>query len=416
MNKKDTPGKGDLELDFNDLEIKKAQVPLEPDSNKSPESTFPLIEVPLPSGVSLGSRTILEPILSKVDDSVADQQSDRFLAPSFLIRLSSDSEPEGREGQSGEGQPTEDQSREGQPTEGQSRVEKVANQTWSISNGQQWPVFIKRFHLNNPIEASTLKKLALAVKRYGDNRLSLGSNGYFDVFFNDRTLLEQFSQEIDEKLLPAKSLTQINIAYCSGLLACPMAAVDTLTAAEKLEEILSGHFWSNTPSRRLPLTLTIAGCQVGQGLDCGIYEYCDLTLVGSRDSYPVIDQKLASLSEKISLLITDCPGQAINRGHAAGATIEINPKRCLRCGWCVKEDPAFSWPTPQKSYFSLEISGRRTYPPYDFIPPKTLCPKLPNDWIDIGLKLIKLIEFWRLEAKNGEILADFISRQGIENL
>jgi dissimilatory sulfite reductase (desulfoviridin) alpha/beta subunit len=301
-------------------------------------------------------------------------------------------------------------------TNNKTKIEKIADHTWSVSSGQLWPVFIKRFHPTRPVNSAALKQLAVSVKRYADNRLCVGPNGYLDVFFNDRNSLELFSEEMDGHLPPPQSPAQVKISYCSGLLFCPMAAVDTITATDKLSEILTGHSWVKSPKRRLPLTMTIAGCQVGQGLGCGLYEYSDINLIGLRDSFPKIDQKIASLSPNISLLITDCPGKAINRSHITGSIIEINHQRCTRCGWCVNESPAFTWPTPQKGYFSLELSGRRTYPPYEYIPSKVLWPKISDDWMNVGLKLMELIEFWRAEAVDGEILADFVERRGLKNL
>jgi dissimilatory sulfite reductase (desulfoviridin) alpha/beta subunit len=393
VNNKNTHNTGELELDFNEIEVKKAQVPILPDADNSPESTHPLTEAPFPSGASLSSNTILDPVLSKVNDVPVDEELVRFLPPPFFLRLNLD------------------------PTlEGRSKVEKIADQTWSITNGQLWPVFIKRFHLTKPIKASTLKRLAIAAKRYADNRLCLGPNGYFDVFFNDRKSLEQFTQDIEGELPSSHAQAHVKISYCSGLFCCPMAAKDTLSAARKLSETLNSHIWAKTSKRRSPLTLTIAGCQVGQGLGCGLREYSDLALIGRRDSLPEIDQKIASLSPKISFLITGCPGQAINRSHIPGSIIDINQGRCNRCGWCVNEDPAFSWPSPQKGYFSLEISGRRTFSPYEFVPSSMLWEKIPEDYIDFSIILLKLIECWRSIAYDGEILADFTTRKGIINI
>jgi dissimilatory sulfite reductase (desulfoviridin) alpha/beta subunit len=233
------------------------------------------------------------------------------------------------------------------------------------------------------------------------------------VFFNDRRSLELFSNETEGASPKTQAITPIRITPCRGLLACPLAAMDTLTAAEKLGELLDGHSWAKVALRRPPLSLSIAGCQAGHGLRCGLYEYQDLAMVGHRECFPIIDQRIAALSPKISFLVSDCPGRAINRSHMPGLIIEINRGRCRRCGWCVSEDPAFSWPSPQGGYYSLETSGRRNFSPYEYVPGKTLWARLPNDWIEVGLKLMELVELWRADAHDGEILADFAARQGL---
>jgi dissimilatory sulfite reductase (desulfoviridin) alpha/beta subunit len=388
MTERELTGVGDLELDFTEAELEKAKTPILPGADDSPESTHALTEAPLPSGVALGSRTVFEPILSKADDDAEDERQPRILPPPFLLRLSLEA-----------------------GSEGQSRVEKVADQAWGLASGQLWPVFVKRFHPTRPIDAATLKGLALAVRKLGDNRLCLGPNGHLDVFFNDRKSLEKLSLEMEGNFPNSQAPAPIKITACRGLLDCPMAAVDTLTAAEKLSEILGGHSWAKVTLRRPPLSLSIAGCQAGQGLGCGLYEYQDLALVGRREGFPLIDQRVAALSPKISLLVSDCPGRAINRSHLPGLIVEINMERCRRCGWCVSVDPAFSWPAPQGGYFSLETSGRRNFPPFEFVPAKTLWPKLPNDWIEVGIRLLELAELWRAEAKEGEIMADFAARR-----
>jgi dissimilatory sulfite reductase (desulfoviridin) alpha/beta subunit len=381
-------GPDDLELDLSQAEVKKASKPLLPGGDGSPESTHPLTEAPLPSGAALNSGGLLEPVLSEVDDG-QDFDVARIAAPSFFLRLGLEA---------GSGAP--------------SRVAAVCDQAWSLSSGESWPVFVKRLKIPRPASTALLKRLALAARRFGDNRLCLTPYGNLDVFFNDRGSLEQFVEETNRDAEPAKP-SPVKIMACRGLLLCPTAAVDSLSAAARLEEIFSGHSWPTMGGRRRqPLTFTVAGCSAGCGLDCGVHEYADLRLIGRRDGLPVIDQDLAGLSPRLSLLTSDCPGLAIKRSHRPGAALEIEPAKCRRCGWCVNEDPAFSWPTPQGGFFTLELSGRRKNPPYDYVSPRRLWPRVSDDWVEVGLGLMQIIERWMGEAEDDELLADFVERKG----
>jgi dissimilatory sulfite reductase (desulfoviridin) alpha/beta subunit len=327
--------------------------------------------------------------VASASETVEEQQV-KIQPPTFFMRLGLEAEAQGH-----------------------SKVAKVAPLAWSLSSGQNWPVFVKRLRFPQPAPTSTLKNIALAARRFADNRLCLGPTGDLDVFFNDRGSLEGFNRQIAQSD-PLASPAPVRIMACRGLLNCPLAAVDSITTAERLGETFSAHQWATIGAkRRLPLTLSVAGCQAGCGLDCGLYEYTDLRFVGKRRFIPLIDQHLASLSSKISLLVTQCPGQAINRSHLPGLTIEIQPNRCRRCGWCLSQDPSFAWPEPQGGYISLELSGRRLSPPYDFAAPRTVWPTLPEDWVEVSLKLIEFIELWRSEARQGEILADFALRRGL---
>ncbi|MDR1487027.1 MAG: hypothetical protein LBT62_03380 [Deltaproteobacteria bacterium] len=380
----------DLELDFSELELQKAQQPLLPGSDDSPEATHALTEAPLPVGAALAPRSILEPILDAT--ILSSEQEHKIRPPSFFMRL-------GLETQS----------------EGQSKIEKLSELAWSLSIGQNWPVFVKRLRIPQPTPTSMLKKIALAARRLADNHLCLSPTGDLDVFFNDRASLESFNELVSD--MDYNCTAVVRLMACRGLLNCPMAATDALTTAERLRELFSNHRWAKAAVKRRPaLTFSVAGCQAGCGLNCGTLEYTDLRLIGHRRFPPIINQNLAKLSPRISLLVSSCPGQAIFRSHLDDVTIEINPARCRRCGWCLHQDPCFSWPQPQGGYFSLELSGRRRAEPYNFVAPTTIWSEIPQDWVEVGLKLIELIELWRSEANAEEILHDFAFRKGLAGL
>ncbi|MDR1049874.1 MAG: hypothetical protein LBP95_02105, partial [Deltaproteobacteria bacterium] len=170
--------------------------------------------------------------------------------------------------------------------------------------------------------------------------------------------------------------------------------VDTIHAAEKLTEIFQNHPWSESARLRPQLTLSIAGCQAGQGLKCGVNEYADIRLIGKRETYPEIDQEIAALSTKISFLISNCPGQALHRSHKAGEVMELDQNNCKRCGWCVSEDTAFTWPVPQKGYFTLEISEHKIISFQKKALLTAVCQNRPNDLHEIGKRLIETVELW----------------------
>jgi dissimilatory sulfite reductase (desulfoviridin) alpha/beta subunit len=383
----------DLELDFNDIELKKARSPIPPPSTLGPESTHPLTEAPAPAGANLNPRADLEPILV-IEEIEADKnvetENQKVYPPPFFLRLGLES-------------------REGAPL----KVEKTGERSWSLANGQAWPVFVKKIKPHKLCSPAALKKLALAARRFGDNRLCLGATGDLEVFFNDRGSLERFEQELfgfPDLFAPA-SPGPVRLSTCRGLFSCPLSAIDALSATEKLEDILNRHLWLASPIKRKALTITVAGCGAGQGIGCGIYQYSDLRLIGKRIYSPVIDQETLALSPVLNELIIGCPGRAIKRSHKPKEILEIVVLRCRRCGWCVYFDPSFSFPAPQGGYFSLELSGRKSVSPYEYITPIEIWSKLPEDWVEIGLKLIELIENWRGHGERLESLAEFAVRK-----
>jgi dissimilatory sulfite reductase (desulfoviridin) alpha/beta subunit len=390
MNEKESLLPGDLEIAFSEEELLKAQEPIIPgEDDGNPESTHALTEAPLPSGAGLGQRPVLEPVLSDLDDDhFEEEKPPRVQPPNFILRLGLES-----------------------GTEGKSAKEIIDENTWRLSSGQMWPVFIKRFYFSNPVLTSVLKCLAQAARRYSENRLCLGPTGYLDVFFNDRTSLEQFTQELEGKIPPHSISCPIRIEACCGLMTCPMAAVDTLIAVERLHEIFTGHQWTGKGKERPEITLTIAGCEAGQCLACGLCEYSDIILTGRRNAFPLINQTLAAISTNLSVLISGCPGKALRRSHQPGVSLELSRQKCLRCGWCVYEDHAFSWPTPQEGHLSMKLTGRHDDFPFKYVEPFTIWPELPIDLVDIGLKIIEFVEFWRGERLELESIADFAFRK-----
>jgi hypothetical protein len=76
---------------------------------------------------------------------------------------------------------------------------------------------------------------------------------------------------------------------------------------------------------------------------------------------------------------------------------------------CLARDPSFHWPTPQESYLSLELSGRRTASPRSFIPPRTLVARA-DDAETLFRKISSLTVIFRRDARKDEILSDFMDR------
>ena len=112
-------------------------------------------------------------------------------------------------------------------------------------------------------------------------------------------------------------------------------------------------------------------------------------------------------------MIIGCPGRALKRSHLPKIFLELDSAACRRCGWCVSQDPAFSWPEPQGGRLSLELSGRRQAPPWEHLAPRALKTAAGGDLVEIGAAVLELIEFWRREAADSEILADFAERRGL---
>jgi dissimilatory sulfite reductase (desulfoviridin) alpha/beta subunit len=304
--------------------------------------------------------------------------------------------------------------------DGRTRVEPVAELAWSLAGGDSWPVFVQRLHPPREDRINWLKRMALAARRHAENRICLGPHGELDLFFNDRGSLERFRREIGAEVLaaglkPDRPAGPVKILACRGLLSCPWAAVDSLAVADRLAGILAGHRWSpeGARRRRRPPTISIRGCRAGRGLNCGVIEYADLALTGRRLSTPVIDQDIVSLSPRISELILGCPGQALKRSHLPKIFVELDPAACDGCGWCVAQDPAFRWPEPQGGHLRLEVGGRRQAPPWEFLPARALAGGSSGDLADLGSRILELLELWRAQAADGEILADFAERLGL---
>jgi dissimilatory sulfite reductase (desulfoviridin) alpha/beta subunit len=196
---------------------------------------------------------------------------------------------------------------------------------------------------------------------------------------------------------------------CPGLFSCPHATRDTLKTAETLKTA-SLAFAFRPLGDREPLIVSVAGCQAGQGPDCGLYEHADLTFQGQRRGYPVIDQELAALSPKIAKLVANCPGGALSRSPKPKIVIELQPPRCLGCGFCVSEDPAFAWSQPVGGYFRLLASGRRLKPTLTYLPPQTVWEPVPTDLTAVSQRLFAIVDLWLLEAQPNEPLLDFLNR------
>jgi dissimilatory sulfite reductase (desulfoviridin) alpha/beta subunit len=158
------------------------------------------------------------------------------------------------------------------------------------------------------------------------------------------------------------------------------------------------------------LIASVAGCPAGQGQDCGVFEHADLTFQGRRRVYPEIDQELAALSPKLARLVANCPGKALSRPAKPNLALEINESDCRRCGWCVSEDLALSWPQPQGGYFRLILSGRKSGPVRTYLPPKVVWDPLPGDLAIAFEAIFALVDLWLLEARTKEAFLEFLER------
>ncbi|MDR2422419.1 MAG: hypothetical protein LBE01_03485 [Deltaproteobacteria bacterium] len=372
-----------LELDLSPEETALAQVPNEL-TNLSSDATHPLTEAPSPAGALMESAPILEPMLTARPAPAADRLAQ---APAFFLRLSLVDEP------------------------GRVRVKPEAPRAFSLTAGDNWPVFLLRSSWLGPPPAEDLKALAAAARKLGGDRVCLGPHNELDVFFNDRKSLEQAA-----KLAPAPAPDPgdwpFRLMACPGLFFCKEATKDTLSTAEALAALAKARPWPPLGDRA-PLVISIAGCQAGQGQDCGLYEYADLTFQGRRRVYPVIDQELAALSPKVARLVANCPNGAISRSSKPETALELNQKLCGRCGWCAHEDPAFGWPSPQGGHFRLVLSGRRLGHVPVYLAPKVAWDPVPEDLALAGEKIFALIDLWLDEARVLEPFLEFLERRGL---
>ncbi|MDR1085848.1 MAG: hypothetical protein LBP22_13590 [Deltaproteobacteria bacterium] len=370
-----------LEVDLSPEELIRAQIPNEL-TNLSSDATHPLTEAPAPAGASVESEPVLEPILA-AQPAVPAENADRLGAPIFFQRLALAENP------------------------GQIKIKRQSPQSYSLAANDNWPVFLLRRQWTGPIPAQALKTAAAAAKRYGDNRLCLGPHNELDMFFNDRRSLDLALQETAE--LPETKLLPFRLLACPGLYFCPLAAKDTLTAAETIKTIGSQKVWPKT-GRRDPLIISLAGCPAGQGRDCGLYEYADLTVEGNRTGLPVINQALAAQSPNLARLIAGCPTGALSGSTHQEECLKINPLLCRRCGFCVHENLSFTWPSPQGSYFRLLLAGRRHGHQPVYLPHKIIWSRLGNNFSLSILKIFSLLELWLTESSPQELLANFLER------
>ncbi|MDR1395312.1 MAG: hypothetical protein LBK52_03955 [Deltaproteobacteria bacterium] len=373
-----------LELDLSPDEAAQAQIPNQW-TNLSSDATHPLTEAPAPGGVQLGSRPAEAPILTPILSREATDTSRPPQAPAFFQRLSLASSP------------------------AQIKIKRQSPQTYSLTAAGNWPVFLRRIPAGGPLPAKMLQSLASAA-RLGGSRLCLSPCNDLDIFFNDRRSLEQAARELAD--LPETKPLPVRFMACPGLYSCPLAAKDTLSAAGALRDLAVRRTWPKASGRE-PLIISLAGCPAGQGRQCGIYEYADLTLLGCRTQKPLLDQNLLAISPQISSLVSNCPAGALSRSLRLNVVLNLNPDKCRSCGACVRADPSFSWPRPLGSYFQLRTAGRRLGGPLPvYLAPRTVWDPLPADLVQAGELIFELIDLWILEAQAQEPLADFLERTG----
>ncbi|MDR1607809.1 MAG: hypothetical protein LBT38_05295 [Deltaproteobacteria bacterium] len=372
------PPSQDLELALSPEEALRAQKPQDL-TNLDSDSTHPLTEAPTAPGAVMESEPVLEPMLvaRPIEEDTAPIQ-----APAFFQRLGLAGHP--------------------------SRV-KIQKEPlgYSLTADDNWPVFLLRKSYLGPIEAQELKKIAALAKKQGHDRVCLGPYNELDIFFNDRKSLERAAQEL--QIEPDPEPGPFRLLACPGLLFCPQAAKDTISAAQTLFRLGQTYAWPTWAAKE-PLIISVAGCSAGQGQDCGLYEYSDLTIQGKRRAYPSIDQTIASFSPKLAKLVANCPGQALFRPSGEDLFLDIDQSRCRRCGWCVQEDPALAWPKGQGSYFRVTLSGRRLGSLPTYLPPKAIWEPAPDDFALVSQKIFQLVELWLKESRPQEILYDFLER------
>jgi dissimilatory sulfite reductase (desulfoviridin) alpha/beta subunit len=160
------------------------------------------------------------------------------------------------------------------------------------------------------------------------------------------------------------------------------------------------------------MSVSLHGCPAGCGFDCGVWEYTDLRLIGRRSGTPVIDQWLLALSPEPGALARLCPAGALRLSDAPDRILDLDGTLCLRCGACLAADPSFSWPSPQGSYLALELSGRKAAAPRGYLAPRLLVRR-EDDAERLFRKIASLAAIFLERARGGEILGDFMAREGL---
>jgi dissimilatory sulfite reductase (desulfoviridin) alpha/beta subunit len=290
------------------------------------------------------------------------------------------------------------------------KVKKEAPLTWSLSSGDAWPVFVRRHVLGRPLRAAWLKAIALAGKRYSSNRVSVSPQGDLDLFFNDRASLAKASNDLKDLGRDLKGVPA-SLSSCRGLLFCPLAAIDTFGAGERLVAALKAkNFRPGQPLARV----SIHGCGAGGALDCGVESFSDFRLIGARDRPPLVNQELLALSPHLDRLVSGCPGGALTPSKMPGMALDHCAASCTRCGLCLATDPSFYWPEPQGGYLRLELSGRRKFlGPGAYVQPVELIPRVKENMDSALERLAGLIALWQKERLPDEIVADYMARAGI---
>jgi dissimilatory sulfite reductase (desulfoviridin) alpha/beta subunit len=376
------PREGTLDLELPEADQKLAIEPINLTNPKGKDSTHTLTEAPAPMGAYLNSNPFplpIEPVL------VTKSQLEKSNPPFFLTRLSET--PENR----------------AYPT-----IKKEGPLSWSLTNGDTWPVFVRRHLLSKPTSAFKLSEISRIARRFGAGKLCLTSYGDLDIFFNDRNSLQEsfkVAEAAEEELftLPAQ------ITFCRGLMLCPLAALDTLAIKEGLSLALR----KNKNAQGKPqVHISIHGCMASGGQDCGVYEFTDLRIIGKRERAPILDQELLTLSPHLDTLLAGCPTKALSLSETEGKVLNLDKKACCSCGYCLSIDPSFQFPSPQESYFSLEASGRRLIGAQEFLPPKVLVSKVKDNYRAVFDKIAELIALFRQKRAEKEILYDFVQRIG----
>jgi dissimilatory sulfite reductase (desulfoviridin) alpha/beta subunit len=374
-----------LELDLPPAEEAIASRPITP--QKSKDSTITLMDQNPPAGANLQSEVSLEPLLAGLSEP-QEESEPKALPPDFFGRLAIGKSPEGIP---------------------KIMVKKEAPLTWSLTSRDLWPVYVRRHVLKFPCHANDLKMIALASKHFASNRVALSPLGDLDLFFNDKSSLIKASSELGDLGRELKGIPA-SISMCRGLLFCPLAAVDTFGVERDLIMALKGAKFQKGGAL---VSISIHGCPAKGGPNCGVLNFTDFRLIGTRLKPPLMDQELLKISPHLKKLIAECPGKALSQSQSKDSVMDLDPDSCLRCGLCLHLDPSFHFPGPQESRLTLECSGRhKILEKSAFREPRILLEGIGDNKSLVFQKLAALIKLWQNEKKQDELVYDYLERSG----
>lgn len=278
---------------------------------------------------------------------------------------------------------------------------------------------------NTRFSTNTLRKFADIADRHGVGALRFTRSG--NIEFIARSLEKAREIEGAAKGLGystggwGRTLWCVN--SCTAYLTCTTAVTDAPSMTKVLYDELKPYF---TGEATLPakLRINVAGCASGCG---GLV--ADIVITGHYSDAPTYDpERIRSclplradfLDTATPELVMVCPTSAI-KAHKTPDNrvgIDIIRDKCIGCGRCRDVCDFITWDT-KKIGVSVMVGGKSSNTGVGPTLARMLVPWVPvtpPGYREVVAVAGKIIETWRAGARQGERMADYLERVGMEAL